>query len=91
MVDTGSQVSVLKPGPTDKVNPSLLLEAVNGSNMKCYGKKKHQVRLGRKTYEIEAVIADTNDSILGMDFIYKYKLEFRWGPFGDLYLYDKKS
>ena len=30
LVDTGSQVSVLKPSPTDRVNPGLLLEAVNG-------------------------------------------------------------
>ena len=40
---------------------------------------------------MEAVIADTTDNILGMDFMSKYRLELRWGPFGDLYLYDKKS
>ena len=69
LVDTGSQCSVLKPGPDDRVNPFLKLEAVNGAEMPCYGKKSHSVRLGRKTYHIEAVISDTTDTILGMDFI----------------------
>ena len=91
LVDSGSQVSVLKPSAGDKVNPNILLEAVNGTNMKCYGKKQHSVRFSRKTYHIEAVISETNENILGMDFIAKYRFDFRWGPFGDLYLYDPKS
>ena len=69
LVDTGSQVSVIKPGPNDKVNPLLRLEAVNGTEIPCYGKKAHNVRLGRKTYHIDAVISDTTDTILGMDFL----------------------
>ena len=91
LVDTGSQVSVLKPSQGDVLRPDLLLESVDGSRLKCYGKKEHSVRLGRKEYHIQAVISDTTDNILGMDFIMKYKLDFRWGPFGDLYLFDPKS
>ena len=39
LVDCGSQVSVLKPSPDDIVTPGLKLETVDGSEIKCYGKK----------------------------------------------------
>ena len=48
LVDSGSQVSVLKPSAGDKVNPNILLEAVNGTNMKCYGKNNIQLDLVEK-------------------------------------------
>ena len=91
LVDTGSQVSVLRPVPGDIIQPHIRLETVDGSQMPCYGKKEHSVRFGRKTYHIQAVISNTTDSILGMDFMKKYRLGLDWGPFGDLYLIDKKS
>ena len=37
LLDTGAAVSVTKPGPNDKLDPTIRLEAVNGSAMKCYG------------------------------------------------------
>ena len=49
LLDTGSQVSVLKPSATDVLNPNLRLETVDGSALGCYGRKKHSIRLGRKT------------------------------------------
>ena len=38
-------------------------------------------------------MADTTDSILGMDFIGKFKLGFIWDDFdqSELYIYDKKA
>ena len=91
LLDTGSQASVLKPLQSDRIDPSILLETVNGQGMNCYGKRPHSIQIGRKMYHIEAVISDTTDNILGMDFISKYKFEFRWGEFGDLLFYDPKA
>ena len=91
LVDTGSQCSVTKPSPEDKLRPDLRLEAVDGSLLKCYGTRPLELRLNRKQYKIQTVISDTTDNILGMDFIDKYGFEFRRGEFGDLYLYDPKA
>ena len=91
LADTGSQVTCLSKGPDDTLQPHIRLEAVNGSVIPCYGKKMCTVRFGRKEYHIEAFITDTTEDLLGSDFINKYRLEFRWGEFDDLYLYDKKS
>ena len=84
-------VTTLRRSPEDALDPHLRLEAVNGSEINCYGKKDYSIRLGRKTYHIQAVISDTSETILGMDFIKKYRLDFRWGEFGDYYLYDPIS
>ena len=37
LLDTGSQISVLKPGPEDVLDPRLQLETVDGSKMGCFG------------------------------------------------------
>ena len=47
LVDTGSQVSVLRPSPGDTIEPHIRLETVDGSEMPCYGKKDHSVRFNR--------------------------------------------
>ena len=83
LLDTGSQVSCTKPGPQDKIDPSIRLEAVNGSIMPCYGKKQVSFKIGRKTYHQTPYITDSQETILGMDFIKPNRLEFRWGEFGD--------
>ena len=69
LVDTGSEVSCLPPEPGDAPRPDILLETVDGSKLKCYGKKSFNLRLNRKQYSIEAAVSDTTDIILGMDFI----------------------
>ena len=91
LIDTGSQCSVTKAKPEDSIRPDILLETVDGTHMKCYGTKPLELRLGRKQYKIDTVIAKSTDTILGMDFLDKYGFEFRRGEFGDLYLYDPKS
>ena len=40
LLDSGSQVSVVRPDPEDSVDKSLNLESVNGQKIQCYGKKK---------------------------------------------------
>ena len=91
MCDTGSMVTVVKNSPHDKVDETKILEAVNGSAIKVYGQKEIEVRLGRKSYKIDAIIADVEQDILGWDFIQKYKLNFEWNDFGDLVLRDRKA
>ena len=91
LLDTGSQCSVTKATPSDKIRPDLKLETVDGSRLHCFGTRPFSLRLGRKTYHINTAISNTTDTILGMDFLDKYGFEFRRGEFGDLYLYDPKS
>ena len=90
LLDTGAQACCLPKGPGDVVDPTLALETVDGSRMPCYGKKDMEFRMGRKTYKMPVYITNTTEPILGMDFIKKYKLDFRWSEFGDYYLYDTK-
>ena len=51
LVDSGAQISACPPDPGDKIDPSMTLRAANGSKMACYGVKKLEVRINRKTYE----------------------------------------
>ena len=46
LLDSGSQCTVVKPDPNDVEDSTILLESVNGQKVKCYGKKKHTIRLG---------------------------------------------
>ena len=64
LVDTGAQVSVTFPSPTDKVDPTVMLETVDGSKMPSYGNKQAVFRLGRKEYHQPLVITNTNETIL---------------------------
>ena len=91
LVDTGSMCSVTRPASSDALRHDLLLESVDGSNLPCYGTRDLSVRLNRKEYHIKSVVSNTTDTILGMDFIDKYKMEFRRNEFEDLYLYDPKA
>ena len=93
LVDSGSQISVIKKSPQDKVDPTLRLIAVNGSKIDTYGVKELVVKIGRKSYPIQAVVCDVQQDILGMDFINKFKLNFEWDQFdqSELYLVDRKA
>ena len=90
LLDSGSMTGVWPASPNDKIDPSIKLQAVDGSPFPAYGRKELVIKLGRKTYKIWAVIAKVKTPILGWDFIRKYKLDWIWGEFGDLYLRDKK-
>ena len=79
LLDSGSMTSVWPAAPGDKVDQSILLQAVDGKHFACYGKKVLQVKINRKSYEIEAVIAKVKSPLLGWDFFDKYKLDMVWG------------
>lgn len=91
LCDSGSMVTVVKRSEGDKIDKNKILQAVNGSEIKCYGQKEITIQMGRKSYKIMAIIADVDQDILGWDFIEKYRLDFVWGDFGDLYLRDRKA
>ena len=91
LLDTGAQVSVCAPSPDDKIDHTLKLEAVDGSLLPCYGTKTKSFRLGRKEYHQKFFITNTSETILGMDFVKAYRMDFRWGEWDDYYIYDTKA
>ena len=91
LCDTGSMVTVIKKSKEDKIDNSKILQAVNGSPIKCYGQKEVTIRINRKAYKILATIADVDQDIIGWDFISKHKLGFDWSEFGDLVICDKRA
>ena len=86
LLDSGSMTSVVKPEPGDRLDPSIRLQAVDGTPFPAFGRREIEIKIGRKLYKISAVIAKVQTPILGWDFIRKYKLDWIWGDFGDLYL-----
>ena len=78
LIDSGSMISATTRSPEDTEDNSLKLIAVNGSPIKTYGVKNLQVKIGRKQYEIPAIVCDISQDILGADFINKYKLSLMW-------------
>ena len=90
LLDTGAMTSCIAKTDSDKIDPNITLRTASGTPMKTYGSKVIDVRIGRKTYSIKAVITDVNQTILGMDLIAKYKLGFEWIA-DELHLIDKKA
>ena len=93
LLDSGSQISITSKGPDDKLDSSLRLVAVNGSKIDTYGIRTVDVKIGRKTYPIPAVICDIEQDILGMDFIAKFRLNFEWDEIdqSELWIVDRKA
>ena len=88
LLDTGAQVSCSPPSSTDVPDPTLAVEAVNGSIMPCYGRRQQTFQSGRKQYHQLMTVTNTTETILGMDFIKRYRIDLRWGEFGDYFMYD---
>ena len=78
LIDSGSMITAIAKGPGDKIDNTRKLIAVNGSEIKTYGVRKLVIKIGRKTYDIDAVVCDVKQDILGMDFLNKYKLSLVW-------------
>ena len=91
LLDSGSCVSCHPPGPNDKIDPSLKLKAVNGAQIDTYGTKQMSLRINRKTYSIQAVVAAVPAPIFGWDIFQKYKLTLDWNDAGESILVDKKA
>ena len=77
LVDTGAQVSVIPPSPSDKkfAHSTLTLQAVNNTPIRTYGTRSLTLTLGlRRQLRWVFVIADTDTPILGADFLRHYNL-----------------
>ena len=91
LLDSGSCLTCTPKEPQDKLDPKLKLRAVNGTSIATYGTRKVNLKMGRKMYSIDAIIADVPQLIFGWDLFKKYSLGFEWNEWGDLLLTDKKS
>ena len=91
LCDSGSVVTCIPRQPGDVMDHSIKLRSVNGGSIPTFGSEEIVVRLGRKEYKIQAVKTDIPQRILGWDFFKKYRLNFEWGRFGDLFIVDKKA
>ena len=76
MIDTGSMITATRRLPGDQKDQNLKLLAVNGSEIETFGRRNIQFKINRKTYEMQAIVCDIAQDILGMDFMTKYKLGF---------------
>ena len=78
LLDSGSCVSCIPKKPEDVLDPKLRLRSVNGGSIQTFGKETIHIRIGRKTYDVEAVKVDIPQRILGWDFFRKHSLGFDW-------------
>ena len=90
LCDTGAMISCVPKEKGDILDPNTTLRTADGKPMRTYGSKEISVRMGRKTFSIQAVITEVNQKILGMDFFRKYRLGFEW-YMDDLYVIDRKA
>ena len=94
LVDTGAVVSCWprKDYPEAAIDTSILLEAVNKTRIATYGKVTRAVKIGRKTYNTEFILADIETPVLGWDFIVQHKISLIWSDCGtELSLVDRKA
>ena len=77
--------------PQDTIDPSFKLKSVNGGTIQTYGTKVMTLRIGRKTYSIEAIIAAVPAPIFGWDVFKKYRLRLDWNDNDELVIVDKKA
>ena len=77
LVDTGTQVSIIPPSPTDRrtLHTNITLEAVYGTSIKTFGTRSLTLNLGlRRTFRWVFIIAETATPIIGADFLRHYQL-----------------
>jgi transposase InsO family protein len=95
LVDTGSVVTAWPKAwyPEAKLDNTRGLQAVNKSKIATYGRVTKEIRLGRKSFNMEVVIADIPKPIIGWDFLKKFRLNFEWAMDGseEVELVDKVS
>ena len=78
LLDTGAMLSCVAKQKGDKIDKNLTLRTADGKPMHTYGTREINIRLGRKSYTIKAIITDVKQTIIGMDLINHYKLGFEW-------------
>ena len=77
LVDTGAEVSVIPPSPTDRKHheSNLSLQAVNNTLITTYGNRLLSLNIGLcRTFQWVFIIADVKNPIIGADFLRHYSL-----------------
>ena len=75
LIDTGSEVCALPPGPGDKRSGKVQLYAANKTPINTYGQKRITLDLGlRRSFTWIFYIADVSTPIIGADFLAFYDL-----------------
>ena len=74
LCDSGSVVTCIPRKPGDTIDNNIKLRYVNGGSIPTFGSEELVIRLGRKSYKIQAIKADIPQRILGWDFFKKFKL-----------------
>ena len=76
LIDTGAEVSVLPPRPTDRIHrQGYDLQAVNSSKIATYGTRSLTFNLGlRRSFPWIFTLADVNHAIIGADFFRHFNL-----------------
>ena len=76
LIDTGAEVSVLPPRPTDRTHrQGYDLQAANSSTIATYGTRSLTLNLGlRRSFPWIFTIADVNHAIIGADFLRHFNL-----------------
>ncbi|CAI2737064.1 unnamed protein product [Dicrocoelium dendriticum] len=77
LIDTGADVSVIPPQPTDTLPPGNFYEltAANGTKIRTFGQRLLTLNLGlRREYPWIFLIADVRQPILGADFLTHFNL-----------------
>ena len=90
LFDTGAMTCCLPKEKGDVLDKSCTLRTADGNPMPTYGSKELKIRMGRKTYSIQAKVTNVKQPIIGMDLIAKYRLNFEWKG-DDLYVVDSKA
>ena len=93
LLDTGAQITVVPKSmyPKAKLDKYMSIQAVNKTKINTYGTVMIPIRIGRKTFNHEAIIADVSESVIGFDFCKKYRLSTIWTETGDLELWDRQA
>ena len=80
LVDTGAMVSVWPKAdyPDAKKDNKTALEAVNKTKIATYGRIERKLNLSEGNFVHMVYIADVPAPVLGLDFLFKYKLDIRW-------------
>ena len=93
LIDSGAMLTVYPRSryPGAQMDQHQSIRAINKTKINTYGTTVIQIRIGRKTYNHVATIADVDQPVLGWDFCKKFKLSLVWNRFGDLEIWDQKA
>ena len=80
LLDSGAMCSLWPKSdfPEAKVDPTRILQAVNGTTLPTYGTKKVTLTTQGRTFEHSFVISETKVPLVGWDFLQLFQLDITW-------------